>query len=120
AGALDDLMRRLPESTERQVAAGVFERVSIKRIVAGDIVRVLPGEAFPADGVIIEGETMADEALLTGESRPVSEAVESEVIAASYNLSSAVLMRVLKLGRYTRYAQIVALMEKAATDKPRL
>ncbi len=120
AGALDDLMRRLPESVERQNSEGVFERISTKRIRQGDVLRILPGEAFPADGVLIEGQTSVDEALLTGESRPVTKALNSEVIAGSHNLSSAVIMRVNKVGQKTRYAQIVALMEKASIDKPRL
>lgn len=120
AGALDDLMRRLPESVDRQNAEGVFERVSTKRIRQDDILRILPGEAFPADGEVIEGETVVDEALLTGESRPVDKVLKSDVIAGSHNLSSAILMRVKKVGQDTRYAQIVTLMEKAAIDKPRL
>ncbi|CAG0995656.1 H+-transporting ATPase [Methylophilaceae bacterium] len=120
AGALDDLMRRLPDSIERRMASGEFERVSVRRIAQGDILRVLPGEAFPADGEVIDGETMVDEALLTGESRPVSKAVQSEVIAGSHNLSSAVLVKVKRVGPATRYAQIVALMENAALHKPRL
>ncbi|PKO54104.1 MAG: heavy metal translocating P-type ATPase [Betaproteobacteria bacterium HGW-Betaproteobacteria-2] len=120
AGALDDLMRRLPESVERQMSDGSFERISSRRIRQGDVLRILPGEAFPADGELIEGETQADEALLTGESRPVKKTLHSELIAGSHNLSSAILMRVSKVGQDTRYAQIVTLMEKAATDKPRL
>src|SRR5690606_2560615 len=99
---------------------GGFERISAKRIRQGDVLRILPGEAFPADGEVIEGDTLADEALLTGESRPVSKTLKSEVIAGSHNLSAAILMYVNKVGQDTRYAEIVALMEKAAVDKPRL
>ncbi len=120
AGALDDLMRRLPLSVERRNSEGGFERISAKRIRQGDVLRILPGEAFPADGEVIEGDTLADEALLTGESRPVSKTLKSEVIAGSHNLSAAILMYVNKVGQDTRYAEIVALMEKAAVDKPRL
>jgi P-type Cu2+ transporter len=120
AGALDDLMRRLPDSVERQNAAGDFERISTKRIRQGDTLRILPGQAFPADGVLIAGETLVDEALLTGESHPVAKSLHAEVIAGSHNLASAVLMQVNKVGKTTRYAQIVKLMEQAAIDKPRL
>ncbi|MDX9952148.1 MAG: HAD-IC family P-type ATPase, partial [Methylophilaceae bacterium] len=120
AGALDDLMRRLPESVERQLADGSFERVSVRRLRQGDILRILPGEAFPADGELIHGETLADEALLTGESKPVKKTLHAELIAGSHNLASAILMRVSHVGADTRYAQIVAMMEQAATDKPRL
>ena len=120
AGALDDLMRRLPDSVERQNTDGSFTRVAVRRLVVGDVIRVLPGESFPADGTVIMGDTLADEALLTGESRPVSKPSGSTVIAGSHNLSSAVQVHVEQVGKSTRYAQIVALMERASVDKPRL
>jgi P-type Cu2+ transporter len=120
AGALDALMRRLPSSVERQKSDGNFERVAVRNLIVGDVVRVMPGEAFPADGTITLGSTNADEALLTGESRPVSKTVGSEAIAGSHNLSASVQVRIDKIGQSTRYAQIVALMERVAVDKPRL
>jgi P-type Cu2+ transporter len=120
AGALEVLMRRLPSTIERLNLKGQFERVAVRRLAVGDEVRVLPGEAFPADGIITLGGTSADESLLTGESRPVSKNIGEEVIAGSHNLSSAVQMRVERVGQSTRFAQIVALMERAAVEKPRL
>ncbi|RYX91426.1 MAG: cation-translocating P-type ATPase [Comamonadaceae bacterium] len=120
AGSLDNLMQRLPQSVERQRLDGSFERVAVRRLQVSDLVRVLPGEAFPADGVIEQGDTLADEALLTGESRPVPRPCGSRVLAASHNLSAAVQVRIDQLGADTQYAQIVALMERASADKPRL
>ena len=120
AGALEALMNRMPDSVERRRADGSFERIAVRRLAVGDQVRVLPGEAFPADGVILEGRTLADEALLTGESRPLARAVGDSVIAASYNLSAPVLVRIERLGGATRFAQIVALMESASLSKPQL
>ncbi|MFW5432282.1 MAG: heavy metal translocating P-type ATPase [Methylophilaceae bacterium] len=120
AGALDVLMRRLPSSVERLKPDGTFERIAVRRLTVGDEVRVLPGEAFPADGVVTLGSTSADESLLTGESKSVQKGVGAEVIAGSHNLSANVQMRIENIGQSTRYAQIVALMERAAVDKPRL
>lgn len=120
AGALEALMNRLPDSVERRGAGGAFERVAVRRLGSGDVIRVLPGEAFPADGVILEGRTQADESLLTGESRPLSRGVGDTVTAGSHNLSSAVVVRVEHTGSETRFAQIVALMESASTSKPQL
>ncbi|MFZ2387930.1 MAG: heavy metal translocating P-type ATPase, partial [Polaromonas sp.] len=120
AGALEALMNRLPDSVERRGASGAFERVAVRRLGSGDVIRVLPGEAFPADGVILEGRTQADESLLTGESRPLSRGAGDSVIAGSHNLSSAVVVRVEHTGSETRFAQIVALMESASTSKPQL
>ena len=120
AGALGVLMQRLPASVERQLVSGDFERVAVRRLGIGDKVRVLPGEAFPADGMVQAGDTFADEALLTGESRPVARHAGDSVLAGSFNVGSTTLVRVDKLGADTRYAQIVALMERASTDKPRI
>jgi Cu2+-exporting ATPase len=109
-------MQRHPDSVHRQLSSGEFEQVAVRRLKVGDLVRVLPVQAFPADGLIESGNTYADEALLTGESRPVG----ALVMAGSYNLSATVQVRVQQLGQSTRYAGIVALMQRAAVDKPRL
>ena len=120
AGALGALMQRLPDSVDRQMPGGAFEMVAVRRLVRGDVVRVRPGEAFPADGCVLEGRALADEALLTGESRPVVREVGAPVLAGSFNVGSAALVRIEKLGTETRYAEIIALMARASVDKPRL
>ena len=120
AGSLGALMQRLPASVERQLPNGNFERVAVRRLVLGDVVRVVQGEAFPADGILLSGGTFADEALLTGESLAVARTTGDPVMAGSYNVGNPCMVRVDKLGAATRYAQIVALMERASLDKPRL
>ena len=120
AGALEAVMNRLPDSVERRTPAGGFERVATRRLAVGDTIRVLPGEAFPADGRILRGNTHADESLLTGESTPVARGEGSAVTAGSYNLQAPVEVLVEGLGAQTRFAHIVALMESASLQKPRL
>ena len=120
AGALEAVMNRLPDSVERRSADGSFVRVATRRLAVGDTIRVLPGEAFPADGRITRGSTQADESLLTGESTPVARPVGSVVTAGSYNLQAPVEVQVEGTGGQTRFAQIVALMESASLQKPRL
>ncbi|MCM2250877.1 MAG: cadmium-translocating P-type ATPase [Ramlibacter sp.] len=120
AGSLEALMRRLPQTIERQREDGVFERVPVRRLAAGDLIRVLPAEVFPADGRIVEGQTQVDEALLTGECSPLPRRQGEPVVAGSHNLTGALLVRVQRTGSQTRYAGIVALMEQASLDKPRL
>jgi Cu2+-exporting ATPase len=120
AGALDAMMNRLPDAVQRRLADGRFESVAVRRLRVGDVVRVLPGQAFPADGVLTEGATQVDQALLTGESQPVDKGVGASVVAGSHNLSATVDIQVERAGEDTRFAQIVALMQTAATAKPRL
>ncbi|MBW8471519.1 MAG: cadmium-translocating P-type ATPase [Thiobacillus sp.] len=120
AGALDSLMNRLPEVCERMKPDGSFESVSVRRLVVGDVVRVQAGQAFPGDGEIRSESATVDEALLTGESHPIVRTRGQAVVAGSFNLGGPVQVAVQRLGRDTRFAQIVALMEKASTEKPRL
>lgn len=120
AGALEAVMNRLPDSIERRNPEGIFERVAVRRLAVGDRVRVLPGEAFPADGQITLGHTLVDESLLTGESTPLHRTQGGMVTAGSYNLQSAVEVEVQRTGATTRFGQIVALMESASLQKPRL
>jgi Cu2+-exporting ATPase len=118
AGALEALMNRLPESVERRNAQGVFERVAVRRVAPGDLLRVHPGEAFAADGVVETGTTQVDEALLTGESKPVARGQGDRVVAGSQNLSGTVTVCTQSVGAQTQFAQIVALMESASGTKP--
>jgi Cu2+-exporting ATPase len=120
AGALQALMRTLPETVERETAPGEFESVAVRRLRLGDRIRVRAGEVFPADGTILEGASSVNEALLTGEATPLARRAGHMVVAGSHNLSGTVLVRVDRTGKDTRFAEIVALMERASVDKPRI
>ncbi len=119
-GALDMLLQRLPDGVERERADGRREQVAAHRVAVGNVLHVKPGEAFVADAQILEGETMADEALLSGESRPMPRGPGDTVLAGSYNLEAAVRVRVTAVGDATRFSQIAALMDEAARSRPRL
>jgi Cu2+-exporting ATPase len=119
-GALDNLASRIPENTERQNPDGTFTRVLNTKLKVGDIVRVQIGEAFPADGKIIIGNTSVDESLLTGESTPIQKNLDDDVIAGSYNLRQPVCITLNTIGESTKYGQIVNLINNAAVEKPRL
>jgi P-type Cu2+ transporter len=120
-GALDALTQRVAEPAERLRDDGTVEHVPAHLLRAGDRVRVHAGQAFPADGRLDQGQaTQVDEALLTGESLPVPRATNDAVLAGSVNLTSPVIVRVERAGDTTRYAQIVALIERAAFERPAL
>lgn len=120
AGALDHLMNRLPDVGDQQQADGSFKTVSARRLAVGDVVRVPAGQVFSGDAELLSESASVDEALLTGESEPVTKVRGESVVAGSFNLGGPVLVRLLVMGKQTRFGQIVSLMEKASTDKPRL
>lgn len=108
----------LPDWVERIEPDGSSSRVSPAQLRVGDLLRVVAGQAFAADGRIEQGRSEADEALLSGESRPVPKTVGDEVVAGSINLSGSLLVRVLRVGADTRFDAIVRLMRKALTQRP--
>ncbi len=119
--AAEDLERalsRLPDWAERRSADGRWERVSLRRLQRGDVLRVAVGQAFPADGLLLEGETRVDESLLTGESEPLARAPGAAVVAASLNVGAPVLMQVDRVGADTRFETIVAMMRDALSQRP--
>jgi len=115
---LETATARLPERVLRVRADGGVDEVDAGELHAGDAVRVPRGQAFVADGVLIEGRTEADEALLTGESLPLAKRPGDAVVAGSINLAAPVVMRVERLGAQTRYEAIVALMRSARSGRP--
>ncbi len=117
--ALDALMEMAPV-TARVIRDGEVLEVPAEEVRVGDIVLVRPGESFPVDGVVIEGETYADESMLTGESRPVRKAPGDEVAAGTINAYGAVKVRAVRVGEDTAFAQIVRLVREAEESKPSL
>src|SRR4051794_2904173 len=82
-------------------------------VAVGDLVRVRPGEKLPVDGVVVEGRSAVDEAMLTGESVPVEKAVGASVIGATINTTGTLLVRTTAVGADSTLAQIVRLVEQA-------
>lgn len=117
---LEDATLRLPDLVLRIAADGGIESVGAAALRPGDRVRVPAGQAFAADGVVLAGRTLADEALLSGESRPAPKAPGDPVVAGSINLGAPVEMRVDRVGADTRYEAIVALMRAARGERPAL
>lgn len=115
---LESALARMPATARRERADGSTEDVSVRRLAADDVVQVPAGEAFPADGLLLEGRTEADEALLTGESAPVAKATGSLLVAGSINVGAPVRMRVQRVGADTRHEAIVAMMREAMTQRP--
>jgi len=91
--------------------------VAIDQLVPGDLVRVRPGTSIPADGVVSEGFSSVDEALLTGESMPVDKLAGSEVIGGSINQEGLLTVRVTKTGEDMALSKIIQLVMDAQGKK---
>ncbi|MBP9816044.1 copper-translocating P-type ATPase [Candidatus Woesebacteria bacterium] len=107
----------LQAKTARVVRDGKEIDIPIEEVVVDDLLRVRPGEKIPVDGFIVEGESVIDEAMVTGESIPVDKMVGSTVIGATINKSGSFIMRASKVGSDTMLSQIIKLVEEAQGSK---
>ena len=93
------------------------KKVATELIQVGDVVKIVPGDKVPADGIVIRGESAVDESMVTGEVVPVAKSVDSTVIGGTVNGRGTFDMRVTRAGKDTALAQIVNLVEDAQTSK---
>jgi Cu2+-exporting ATPase len=118
------LAARYAEMTARQRAGAGLDRLlqwmPSTALKAGDRVTVAPGERVPADGIVVEGASSADESLLTGESRPVAKRAGDALIAGSVNLEQPLTLHVTRAGDDTQAAAVARLAERAGATRPKL
>jgi len=107
----------LQATTARRIRDGVEEDVELAVVIAGDLLRVRPGDKIPVDGVVVEGASAVDESMLTGEPIPVTKSAGDEVIGATLNTSGSFVMRAVHVGRDTALARIVDLVQRAQGSK---
>jgi Cu2+-exporting ATPase len=118
-GALNELAKLLPDTAE-VIRDGKTVAIPVRELRSGDVVLVRPGAKVPADGEIMEGRSELNEAIITGESKPVSKTVGDQVIAGSINGDASLTVQVTNVGEKTFLAGIMRLVADAEASKSRL
>lgn len=116
--ALEELVRIMP-TTAHVLKNGKIEEIPVAQLKTGDVVLVRPGEKIPSDGIVVEGESFVNEALLTGESKPVHKMLESKVVGGAMNGEGALKVSIERVGEETYLAQVIKLVRQAQESKSR-
>src|SRR5882672_10021287 len=117
SGAIRALLDLAPKVARRVKDDGADEEIALEHVVAGDRLRVRPGEKVPVDGVLVEGRSSLDESMVTGESMPATKETGAKVIGGTLNQSGSFVMRAEKVGRDTMLAQIVQMVAQAQRSR---
>ena len=119
SGALENLVRLMPAEAHLVGAGGATRDVPVAELGHGDRVLVKPGEKVPIDGTIVEGETSVNEAMLTGESKPVEKGKGATVIGGAVNGEAAIIVEVQKTGDETYLSQVITMVRQAQESRSR-
>lgn len=119
SGALNELARLMPDTAERVRHDGSVEEVRLEDLRTGDTVLVRPGSSIPADGEVVAGASDVNEAMITGESRPVRKQPGDRVIGGTTNAEGSLRVRVTATGEGTTLAGIMRLVDEAQRTKSR-
>jgi P-type Cu2+ transporter len=117
SGALNELAKLMPDTAERIHHGDMTETVPVSSLKNGDLVLVRPGASIPADGEVIDGHSNVNEAMVTGESKPVHKMNGAKVIAGTINGDGSLRVRVTATGNETALAGIMRLVEQAQGSK---
>ena len=114
--ALEELVKIMP-TIAHLLKNGEAVDIPVSQLKVGDIVLIRPGEKVPSDGVVVEGESFVNEALLTGESRPIRKKAEDKVIGGSIKGEGVLKARIERTGEETYLAQVIKLVRQAQESK---
>lgn len=116
---IEKLVHLTPQ-TARRINSGVEETVPASCVEVGDLLRVLPGETVPVDGVIVAGQTSVNQAVMTGESLPVDKTVGEEVSSGTVNQFGAFEMRASRVGEDSSIQRMIRLVRSADAQKAKI
>ena len=114
------LLGLLPRSAIRLDNDGNEQLIPLRSVQQGDVLRIKPGDRMPVDGEVVDGNSDVDEAMISGESHPVSKHIGSRVIGGTLNISGSLHVRATDLGHQSVLSQIVELVEQAQSSKVKI
>ncbi len=117
--ALEELVKLLPATAFLLLPNGEVKEVPTSELQHGDRVLIKPGDRVPSDGVILEGQSSMNEALITGESLPVEKQPNDEVIGGAINGDGTLTVEIMKVGRETYLSQVIELVQEAQASRSR-
>ena len=118
-GRIEELVKMTPQVATR-IKNGIEEKISVEEVKIGDILKVLPGESIPTDGIIIAGETSIDQSTLTGESVPVDKKENDEVYSGTINLYGSFTMQTTKISQDSSLQKLIRLVESSKPENAKI
>ena len=116
-GAIRALLNLAPKTAKRLTSSGEDEEIPLEQVQVGDRLRVRPGDGVPVDGVVLEGRSSLDEAMITGEAMPVLKGQGDKLIGGTINGTGGLVMQAEKIGADTMLARIVAMVAEAQRSR---
>ena len=114
-GRINELVNMTPQFATR-IRNGVEEQIPVEDIKIGDILKILPGESIPTDGIIIDGKTSINQSTLTGESLPVNKKENDEVYSGTINLYGSFTMKTTKVSQDSSLQKLIKLVESSKPE----
>ena len=118
-GRIEELVKMTPQLATR-IRNGAEERIYVERVKVGDILKVLPGEIIPTDGIITKGETSINQSTLTGESMPVDKKENDEVYSGTMNLYGSFTMKTTKISDDSSFQKLIKLVESSRPENAKI
>ena len=118
-GRIEELIKMTPQVATR-IENGIEERIPVEKVQIGDLLKVLPGESIPTDGVIVKGETSINQSTLTGESLPVDKKENDEVFSGTINLYGSFTMKTTKISQESSFQKLIKLVESSEPENSRI
>ncbi|MBQ7929000.1 MAG: cadmium-translocating P-type ATPase [Methanobrevibacter sp.] len=118
-GRIKELVNMTPQVATR-IRNGVEEKIPVEKVHVGDILKVLPGESIPTDGILVKGETSIDQSTLTGESIPVDKKENDDVYSGTINLYGSFTMRTTKVSKDSSLQKLIKLVESSKPENAKI